>query len=100
MYLLTNSKVCFKYGDKLYLAAKSNAGSKYFLIPPSFIVKINFPLQTGHAPSKGGLLTISLHLTHLNSCVENPLKFPRISLIKCLSIIILATSEVSVLLNF
>ena len=44
-------------------------------------------------PAIGGRRYFSLHETHLNSCSKNFLKFPRKSLIKCLSIISRATSE-------
>ena len=65
MYLLTNSKVCFKYGDKLYFAAKSNAGSKYLTMLPSEIVNINFPPHFVHFPTKGGRRYFVLQPTHL-----------------------------------
>src|SRR3989338_4063133 len=67
---------------------------------PSLIVKINLPPHFVHFPVKGGLLYFPLHCTHLKTCIENFLKLPLVSLIKCLSIVNLATSVTSTALNF
>src|SRR3989344_7776775 len=67
---------------------------------PSEIVKISLPPHFVHLPTKGGLLNFSLQLTHLKTCIENFLKLPLISLMKCLSITNLATSSTSTALIF
>src|SRR3989344_5457911 len=68
------------------LCAKPKAGE---------IVKISFPPHLLRFPLRGGLLYLSLHVEHLKPCIENFLRLPLISLIKCLSIINLATSLTS-----
>src|SRR3989338_5980358 len=71
------------------------AGSRYLMIEPSVIVNIILPLHLGQCLASGGLLNFSLQATHLNCCIENFLRFPLISLMKCFSITNLATSDVS-----
>src|SRR3989338_421765 len=100
MCIFVNSRECLTYAGTLYFVASCIAGSRYFIMPPSEIVNISFPLHFVHAPCNGGLLCFSLHLTHLNCCMLNCLKFPLMSLIRCLSIISLATSSLSVALIF
>src|SRR3989338_3176588 len=67
------------------------AGSRYLMIEPSVIVNIILPLHLGQCLASGGLLNFSLQFTHLNCCIENFLKFPLISLMKCFSMTNLAT---------
>src|SRR3989338_7179992 len=70
-------------------------GSRYLTTEPCETVKRRFPEHLVHLPARGVLLYFVLHLTHLNCCVENFLKFPLTSLIKCFSITNLATSDSS-----
>src|SRR3989338_6405034 len=65
------------------------------MIEPSETVNISLLPQLRHFPTRGGLLYLSVHLLHLNSCIENLLRFPLISLNKCFSITSLATSAAS-----
>src|SRR3990167_6103631 len=65
------------------------------MIAPSDTVNISLPPHARHFPLKGGLLYFSVHLLHLNSCMENFLRFPFISLSRCFSITSLATSAAS-----
>lgn len=67
---------------------------------PSLIVKMMFPLHWLHFPNNGGRLNFVLQLTHLNSCCENFLRFPFMSLMKCFSITSCATSASSTALIF
>src|SRR3989338_3907282 len=91
MYISVSSKFSKIYGLTLYFLAKSNAGCIYFnILPPHFV----------HFPVNGGLLNFSLQFTHLNPCCENFLKLPLISLMKCLSITNLLTSDSSTALIF
>src|SRR3989338_5501376 len=65
------------------------------MIAPSDTVNISLPPPARPFPLKGGLLYFSVHLLHLNSCMENFLRFPFISLSRCFSMTSLATSAAS-----
>ena len=90
-----NCNTCLRYGGRLYLSDNDIAGSKYLVIVPSDTVRIILLPQAKHLPTQGGLLYFSVHLLHLNCCVENFLKFPFISLSRCFSMTSLATSAAS-----
>src|SRR3989344_2155438 len=94
MRFFVSSKVWRRYAGKEYFVARLMLGSRYFTTDPSDIVKIRFPPHFTHFPISGGLLNLSLHLTHLNCCIENFLRLPLMSLMKCFSMTSLATSEV------
>src|SRR3989344_1460317 len=94
-----NSRFSRRYGLTLKFLANSRAGCIYFNILPSEIVNISLPPHLVHFPCNGGLLYFELQVVHLNPCCENFLKFPLVSLIKCLSITSLATSLTSIALN-
>ncbi len=98
--LLVNSSVCFMYGLMLYFSPSIMLSSRYFMMLPWLIVNIIFPEHCVHFPFRGGRLYFSLQLTHLNSCVENFLRFPLVSLMKCFSITRRATSGASTALIF
>ncbi len=84
----------------MYFSDRFIVACKYFTTEPSATVNINLPPQFKHLPASGGLLYFSLHFTHLNSCVENFLRFPFVSFSKCFSITNAATSLLLTDLNF
>src|SRR3989344_5356734 len=95
MYISVSSRLSKRYGLTLYSLAKSRDFCIYLSMLPSEIVNINLPPHLVHLPFNGGRRYLLLQLTQRNPCIENFLKLPLVSLMKCLSIINLATSLAS-----
>src|SRR3989344_5922096 len=100
MYISVSSRLSKRYGLTLYSLAKSRDFCIYLSMLPSEIVNINLPPHLVHLPFNGGRRYLLLQLTQRNPCIQNFLKLPLVSLMKCLSMINLATSCVSTALSF